>query len=239
MGRVGRVSDNDDTEDVAWFLAREREQLGPSLSAAKVARYTQLEGLIADLPETPIAPPEGWEQRMLAALEAAALESGAAPATTPTASEPPRHGRRRWVIPAAVAAAVLAIVLVVREPQDPEGPQIAIVVEPTGSNRGAQPGVGDTLVVHVTVRGGAELRIYDETGGEQARCAAPAKGCEIKRERGQTTLVLTLQVRSANTLRAVLFSPALGTPASGVESDVAAAARAHITVTTRDPVRFR
>ncbi|MBC7975164.1 MAG: hypothetical protein H7138_09280 [Myxococcales bacterium] len=235
------VSGSDDTEDVAWLLARERGQAGPSLSAAKMARYTQLEGLIADLPDTPIAPPGGWEQRMLAALEAADLEPGAVQSIVPTVSELSRSRRRRWLIPvmAAAAAAMLAIVLAVRESPGPAEPQIAIVVEPAGSNRGTQPTVGDTLIVNATVQGAGELRIYDAAGGEQARCAAPGPGCRIEQERGQTTLILTLPIRSAITLRAVLFSPALGTPRSGVDADVVAAARANVTVTTREAVRFR
>ncbi len=240
------MSDRDDTEAIAWLLARERRQAEPALSAGEQARYTQIGALIAALPDTPIEPPPGWQQRMLAALEAAA-PPGAAHAAAPAVSEPPRRRRRRWAIPAAIAAAaaVLAIAVVVREPPRPEGPSIALVVEPGGSNRGAQPGVGDTLVVRATLRGDGELRIYDEGGGEQARCAAPGPGCRIARERGQTTLVLRFSVRSASTLRAVLFSPALPSRGdawqqrSGMDVDVADAVRANVTVTTREPVRFR
>jgi hypothetical protein len=237
------VSDSDETEDVDWFFARERGQSGPSLSAARVSRYAQLEELMADLPETPVAPPEGWEQRMLAALEAAAAEPGATHATTAASltSEPPRPSHRRWLIPAVVAAAAaaLAIVFMLPEPASPEGPQIAVVVKPAGSNLGAQPGVGDTLVVHATIHGEGELRIYDEAGGEQARCNAASSDCRIERVGGQITLVLSFPVRGPGALRAVLFSPALGTPPSGMDADVAAAVRANVTVTTHEPVRFR
>lgn len=251
---MGRVNDRDDPEHVAWLLARERGQPEPALSAPDRARYTRLAALIADLPDTPIEPPEGWQQRMLAALEAAA-EPGAAHAAAPAVSGPPRSERRRWGIAAAIAAAAAAIAIAVflREPPSLEGPRIALVVEPGGANRGAQPGVGDTLVVRATLHGDGELRIYDEGGSEQARCAAPGPDCRIERERGQTTLVLRFPVRRPSTLRAVLFSPALQpthniddaryarapSPRSGMDFDVAAAVRANVTVTTREPVRFR
>ena len=233
------MSDSEDKEDEAWFFARERGQTTPSMDSTKFARYAELEGLIADLG----APLEGWEQRMLAALEAATPDgpNHGAPAAVAAPHDAPLARHRGWVLPAAagVAAALVAVVLLLREGPTPEGPQLVVIVEPTGSNRSAKPGVGDTLIIRATGLTSGELRIYDETGAEQARCAAVSPGCNVEHAHGEAKLVLTFTVTTASTLRAVLFSAPLGTAPSSMDVDVAAAARANIEATMRDPIRFR
>src|SRR5688572_14480493 len=97
--RGGPVSD-DKRDDTAWLLARERGQRGAAIPEASAARYRRLEALVAELPATPIAPPPGWQQRMLAALDAMSDDPVGGAVTTPLPER--RTGRRRWVVPVVV-----------------------------------------------------------------------------------------------------------------------------------------
>ncbi len=246
------MSDGERERDAAWLLARERGEPGPEVSEARAERYAQLEALVTDLPAMPDAfiPRPGWQQRAIAAINAAAQgdPAGRSPAAMVEAVTRPPHARTkrpRWVIPAAVAAmaAALAIVVITRgwphNPKRPHLPLVAITVEAGGSNRSAQPNVGDTLVVRTLASGGGELRVYDEAGTEQARCGGPGPGCRTEQSRDGITLVLTMPVRKPDSFRVVLLSSALAGPSAGLDADVAAAVRAGITVSTQDPIRFR
>jgi hypothetical protein len=246
------MSDGERERDAAWLLARERGEPGPEMSEERAERYAQLEALVADLPTMPamVVPLPGWRQRAVAAINAAAQnDPGGSPtvATIEAAVSPARARtkRPRWVTPAAAAAmaAVLAIVVITRgwprEPDRPRLPLVAITVEAGGSNRSAQPNVGDTLVVRTLAPGGGELRVYDEAGTEQARCGEPGPGCRTEQSRDGITLVLTMPVRKPDSFRVVLLSSSLAGPSAGLDADVAAAVRAGITVSTQNPIRFR
>ena len=246
------MSDGERERDTPWLLARQRGEPGPSMPEERAGRYARLEALVADLPAMPAAavPQPGWRQRALAAFDAAAQAN---PADDPpetaveAATRPPptRTGRPRWAVPAVVAAvaAVLAIVVIARGwPRGPDRtgtPSIAIAVKDGGSNRSAQPSVGDTLVVRALTPRGGELRVYDDAGIEQARCGVPGPGCRTEQSRDGITLVLAMPVQKPGSFRVVLLSSSLAGPSAGLDADVAAAVRAGFTVTTQDPIRFR
>ena len=116
------MADHSHDDDHAWLLARERGEPAPAISEARASRYAQLGTLIADLPATPAGTveDEGWEQDVLAAIDAEASRSaGPSPAPTVTdepAPRPPivatRH-RRRMATAAAVFAMAAGAALVV------------------------------------------------------------------------------------------------------------------------------
>lgn len=229
-------------DEAAWILARERGLPAPSISEERAARYERLQALLADLPESPVSPPDGWEERMHRALEAGA--SGPASDTRADGAQPGTRlaaVRRRWrtVTMVAGAALVLIIVLAVRHsPSAPAAPAIAFAVEraapdllgpaPGSSTR---PRSGDQLVVRAIGNQHAELRVYDDAGVEQARCAASGPGCRLERTGDEITLILTMAVHTDHVLRAFVFTPPLGTPPEGLAADITAAEHAAIAVT--------
>ncbi|HEY0985781.1 MAG TPA: hypothetical protein VGD80_01975, partial [Kofleriaceae bacterium] len=168
--------DGREDDDVAWLLARAKGQPGPSISPARAARYEKLEAMLAELPVTPgaSAPSEGWQDRVLAAIDA---EDAARDATGGNIVRFVRR-RRAWLVGiVGVAAAAVAAFWLLRPP--PDGPQIRAAVERSAANLGAMgPAmVGDTLVVRATVDEPAELRVYDEAQNEAARCATTTGDC--------------------------------------------------------------
>jgi hypothetical protein len=240
-----REREEEDDEDVAWLLARERGEPGPAISDATAARYARLESLIADLPRP------GWEQDVLAGIDAAEAERDApiarAPAPlcdpVPPARMPTRP--RRWALATAVfaAAAIVVILFAVYRGRGGApavlvaGSPLAFEVQPAGhAHRGSDPSVGDTLIVRGEVEGTGELRVYDETGVEQAHCTVPAADCSVERQGTRTTLRLTMVLRAPGTLSAVLFAAPLRGPSSGLDADVEAARRAGIALTPKDIV---
>jgi len=111
-------------DDHAWLLARERGEPAPTISEARASRYAQMGTLIADLPATPAGTVEheGWEQGVLAAIDAEASRPAgqsrihtAAVTDEPLPKPPPaatRH-RRRMATGAAVFAMAASAALVV------------------------------------------------------------------------------------------------------------------------------
>jgi hypothetical protein len=119
----------------------------------------------------------------------------------------------------------------------PDGrtPTLAFEVEPANRpHRGSDPSVGDNMIVRGVVEGPGELRVYDDTGVEQARCTVPAADCSVDRSGTRTTLRLTMRPRVPGALHAVLFAAPLDGPSQGLDADVEAAGRAGITLTSRD-----
>jgi hypothetical protein len=241
------MNDADLDRDAAWFLAREQGQPGPAIPESRALRYAQLEALFGELPSTPTAPPPGWHERMLAALDAATVTIPAsdAPAVESAAIPVPRKRFRGWVISLAAIAAALVIAILVhgwggdpRTGPGPSYPVIAMTVEPAALHRG-EPGVGDTLVVHASLAGNPELRLYDADGNTQASCMAPGPGCRVEHAGDVTTLILSTPIRRLGMFRAFLFSAPLGAASAGLESDVAIANRSGIAVTASEPKTIR
>lgn len=209
-----------DDEDTAWLLAKGRGQPGDH---PRAARYTELEQLITDMAPTPggarLRP--GWEHGVLAAINAAA-------APIPLRRTP------RWAIAGAAlaAAAILAIAIPRLWPRS-DDPVVALSYtlvdgDPAHPTRG----VGDLLVVRGHNPGPGELRIYDSTGVEQARCAAPSDSCEVTRTAVDTVLQLSLRLRAPGGLLVVLYTAPLGGPVRGRNADLDAATQARIDVNT-------
>jgi hypothetical protein len=222
-------------DDVAWLLARANRQAGPSISETSASRYQKLEGLLGDLPPTAAGatPTEGWQDRVLAAIDAE--EAGRA------------ASRRRWIawlIPLGVATAGAAAVggsLWLRaEPLRAiaMAPVIEVGIRAAGASL---PGttvamVGDTMVVHGAVDGEGELRIYDEGGAELVRCPAPAADCRVTREGARTKLELTTTLRARGAFRTLLFAPPLPGPSAGFERDLEAARAEEVEIVPAEPV---
>lgn len=233
-------------DEVAWLLAREQGQPLPRVSAATASRHAELESLISELPATPIDPPPGWQEQMLAAIQAAPSDRGArgTAAVNDVVVPAARRGRLRGALTAVVGAAagVLAVVVWVRTTgagEQPTGPLVTVSVEPGPLNRSVDRGVGDTLLVRAVLQGkDGELRVYDTAGVEQRSCTAPGPGCSVEREGRRTTLTLRFEVPAKSAFRAILFSPPLATPSAGLDNDVAFALRAGLGMTVHEPVSF-
>jgi hypothetical protein len=139
-------------DDHAWLLARERGEPASTISEARASRYAQLGTLIADLPATPAGTVEheGWEQGVLAAIDAeASRPAGESPAATvidkplpkaPTAAT--RHRRRMATAAVFAMAASAALVVFVRR-----APGTTDEVDPGGSGSEMPPDV--TRGMHV------------------------------------------------------------------------------------------
>ncbi len=240
----GDNDNNEDDNEDAWLLAQERGQPGPPVSAGTAGEYAQLRSLITDLPDLPagVTSRAGWEQDVLAAIDAAEADPDAprnparvqlVDSATPNRTRP---RSRRWAIAAAgvaIAASVAILLVVYRYRGGATVPTLAFEVEPgSRPHRGADPSVGDTLIVRGVVEGPGELRIYDATGVEQARCTAPSPGCTVDRSGKRTTLRITMPLRAPGALRAVLFAAPLGEASGGLDADLEAARRAGIVATT-------
>lgn len=143
-----------DDSDHAWLLARERGEPGPTIPDARAGRYAQLGALLADLPAMPagVTQRDGWEQGVLALIDADAGQL-ADPSRTPPATDKPLPAeptarRRRWRAATAavfVMAASVAIVAFLRDRRE-EAPVIARGLD--GSNS-STPNVEVTRGGHV------------------------------------------------------------------------------------------
>lgn len=226
-------------DDVAWLLARANGQARPRISDTSASRYEKLEGLLGDLPPTPAGatPTEGWQDRVLAAIDAE--EAGRA------------ASRRRWIawlIPLGVATAGAAAIggsLWLRA-EPPRAIAIAPVLDVHIEAAGARlPAVspamvGDAMVVRGAVDGVGELRVYDDAGVELVRCAATggasAADCRVTHPDARTRLELTMTLRVRGSFHAVLFAPPLPGPSAGRDRDLEAARRASVDVVPAAPV---
>ena len=216
--------DGREDDDVAWLLARAKGQPGPSISPARAARYEKLEAMLAELPVTPGAstPSEGWQDRVLAAIDA---EDAARDATGSNLVRFVRR-RRAWLVGIVGVAAAAVAVLLLRPP--PEGSQIRAVVERSAANLGAMgPAmVGDTLVVSATVDEPAELRVYDEAHKEAARCATTTGDCASRPSGSHTEIELRVRLAGRGVYTVLVFSPPLGGAPEGLDVDVVNATKA-------------
>ncbi|HEX2689736.1 MAG TPA: hypothetical protein VHN14_24125, partial [Kofleriaceae bacterium] len=161
--------------DAAWLLAREGGPPGPAVSDATAVRYARLQSMITDLPATPsgAGARAGWQQEVLAAIDAAeagattSSNAGGGRVRSVEGATPARvrHRPRRWGIPAAIFVSTAVVVIglaVYHRGGGVEAPTIAYEVEPSSApQRGADPSVGDTLIVRAVVEGPGELRIYN------------------------------------------------------------------------------
>jgi hypothetical protein len=222
-------------DDVAWLLARANGQARPSISETSASRYEKLEGLLGDLPPTPAGatPTEGWQDRVLAAIDAE--EAGRA------------ASRRRWIallVPLGVATAGAAVIggslwLRAEPPRAiAKAPVLDVHIEVAGARLPgvASAMVGDSMVVRGAVDGAGELRVYDGADAELARCAAPAAECRVTRSGASTALELTTVLRVHGAFHAVLFAPPLPGPSAGLERDLEAARRANLDIMRAAPV---
>lgn len=226
-------------EDVdAELLARERGEEGSAVPGPELARYEQLKALLADLPAVPEDAPESdWSERVLATIdEEAAVRRSPKQART-------RTQRRWWPVAAAAiaSAAIVAIIAIVPSRRAALGEDtLTVEAERSSIPRLTQEvSVGDTLVVRGTSNVGAELRVYDDSGAEIARCSEPGPGCMVERERERLRLRLAVPLRMPGQLRPVLFSASLAGSSRGLDGDVAEAVRRNLKVTTHQPILVR
>jgi hypothetical protein len=244
-GTESRRDECEEDDDVAWLLARAKGQPGPSISETSAARYEKIEALIADLPvaRAGAAPREGWQDRVLAAIDDE--DAGSAPPATRGRHALATRGRARWLVPiAAIAVAAAAIIAGTlwfggRAPGViAMAPVLEVNVDAAGSNLGAMAPamIGDALVVRGAADGAAELRVYDDDGVELARCATPAQGCRVTRSGTRTRLQLTMTLRARGAVRPLLFAPPLGGPSAGLDLDLQAAGKADLEVVRSGPV---
>jgi hypothetical protein len=150
---------------------------------------------------------------------------------------------RRWAPATAVfAAAAIVVILFAVYPGRGgapavlvAGPALAFEVQAAShAHRGSDSSVGDTLIVRGVIDGPGELRVYDETGVEQAHCTVSAADCSVEPSGTRTKLRLTMLLRVPGTLSAVLFAAPLGGPSRGLDADVEAARRAGIALIPKD-----
>jgi hypothetical protein len=187
----------------------------------------------------------------VAPLQSLARASDRLPAQSPTQSidrttQQRRSARsRRWVAAAAISSAAVSVVLLLvvfryrgRGPDESMAePRITSEIEPASTaHRTSDPSVGDKLIVRGVIAGPGELRVYNDAGVEQARCAAPAPDCTVERSGQHTTLRLTVLLRAPGALRAILFGAPLGSRSQGMDADLEAAASAGLSVTPLEPV---
>ncbi|HSR95667.1 MAG TPA: hypothetical protein VLM79_01300 [Kofleriaceae bacterium] len=237
-------------DDVAWLLARSNGEARPSISETRASRYEKLEGLLGELPPTPVGatPTEGWQNRVLAAIDAE--EAGRA------------ASRRRWIawlVPLGVATAGAAAVggtlwLRAESPRARAmAPVLEVHIEAAGARLPAASAmVGDAVVVRGAVDGDGELRVYDDADAEIVRCAAtggatgdatgnatgsaPAADCRVSRSGSRTALELTTTLRAHGAFHPLLIAPPLPGTSAGLDRDLQAARRANLEVVRAHPV---
>jgi hypothetical protein len=215
-----------------------------------------------------VDPGNDWQQGVFAALDGRSdakapgavtpVPSGSAPERASHSAGPlpsaqrPAKGRStasrarmlRWgSLAAIVPLAVLVALYAGRLPRQPDPQPFATLsielVRGAEPHRSEDPSVGDRLIVRGVVEGPGELRVYDESGTERARCVEVAPDCAVGRVGSRSTLELTMLLRARGSLRPVLFAAPLSGQPGGLDADVAAATRAGISVTTHEPVRVR
>lgn len=240
--------EQDDEDELKELLAHERGEPPAGTSSPALEQYRRLGAMITDLPAMPAgsASTSDWHQRTLAGMQTA-MQSSASPAKE-TAAAPAalraRTGSRRSIAFGGVGLVATAIIVIVaiRPPGDPSPatPRLEIAIQRSSETRLAtDTAVGDTLIARGELATAGELRVYDELGVEIARCSSASPGCAVTSGSDRSTLTLTLQLRFPAELRVVMFSAPLAGPSQGLALDVAAADRANITVTTKEPIRVR
>ena len=173
------LRDSERTE-FEWLMARDADPSEPAPSTKIAEDYTQLEGLLATLPDDR---DDGWQADLLAKVRAEAA-NGSQRDTDDRTTTPIRRRRvGRWigVSGGLVAAAVLAVIVFPRAPT-PDTP-VALtdltIFQDSVAVRGARNAihVGTTIETDA-VSASAELRLYDPTDALIARCP-DGPGCLI------------------------------------------------------------
>jgi len=153
-----------------------------------------------------------------------------------------RRKRRRWLrtlVPAAVGACVVALVLIPQLPRTPQEPGIEVKVLPAGSAwRGAEAGLGDRLLLRAQTGGArhAELRVYLNDSELVLHCC-----CKPPCIRDHETLRAALDLSSRGTYQSLLLvsDDPLPTPVAGLDGDAGQALAAGARVEFGETVRVR
>ncbi|MBX3159455.1 MAG: hypothetical protein KF773_26020 [Deltaproteobacteria bacterium] len=193
--------------DHEWLLARERGERVVDVPASELARYERLTAHLADL-DDPV-PPAGWEERLLARLDAP--------------SPPRRRAARAAVASALVLAAVAAAAWWLWPSHGRPAPAVSLELR-RGSvvHRGDEGSIGDTLVVRGDLPERFDLRTYDEAGVLLARCG-PDGGCASM----GPPVVWEIALTSPGLVRVILITgDAVPPPLGRLDDDLAAASRA-------------
>jgi hypothetical protein len=130
--------------------------------------------------------------------------------------------------------ATAAIKHFVRRPSEPVFAAVAFDIERAAARGSGTSVVGEPIAIRAVVDAPGELRVYDDAGAEQARCAVAGPDCRIDRVGSRTTLRLTMKIGGPGDLHAVLFSAPVAGSAGGIDVDVEAALKAGVEVATRD-----
>ncbi|HEY4242152.1 MAG TPA: hypothetical protein VGM88_20175 [Kofleriaceae bacterium] len=150
----------------------------------------------------------------------------------PVRDEPPiaepappvrRPARVRWLAAAGVIALAAAVLLYMAFGRT-ASLEIEADVVPGATHLGSTDAVGDTFVIGARAPSGAEIRVYDRSGAEAARCGPPSATCTV--DGGH--LVLRFPLQFPGEYRAVLYPAALPPGAAGMEADYQAAKRSGI-----------
>jgi hypothetical protein len=225
------VSEACDRFEREGLLQLERgEPLDPHFAGCAECRAAQAayERLAASLQRQRTEEPQpGWEQRVLAAIDA-----------------PPVHARRRralpWV-PAGLAAAAAAVALVVGAGlvSRSASPALEVDVTPSGGSplRAAAPHAGDRLLLKARLGGAshAELRIYRDDRELVLRCGGQGAGCARRGDELTAELPLP-SIGSFQPVLATSQSP-LPAPAPTLDEDSARLLQAGARVTLGKAVR--
>ena len=226
-----------DAKDHEWLLARERGGDVSHVAAATRTPYDELGALLAKLPG--IAPRDGWQQRVLDAIDAgdAAPVAALAVGTAPARPKPAR--RRPWIaagVAAAAAAAAIVIYLVSRPAPSrlpPAGDQVALLTAEVHDGDGRPRGrgelarLGDKYAVRMETTGPAELRLYGDTRELLATCSGEQPGCTVERDGERRRFSFEVVLRAPGEVRVVVFVGARIPASTGeLARDLEAAAHA-------------
>lgn len=184
--------------------ADEHEQGCADCQRAREA-YTRLAGAFTALP--PIAPPAGWEERVMARLDPADVGPRAAP---------------RWVWLLAAALVAVAVILVVRsQAERPLTAELRVQVIPAASARRADVAVvGDRLSLRASSRAPhTELRLYRSERELVLRCPGDPR-CRVSG--GVIEADLTLASRGSYRAVALSASAPLPAPRGSMDEDARA-----------------
>ncbi|MCP4654663.1 MAG: hypothetical protein GY856_04495 [bacterium] len=155
-----------------------------------------------------------------------------------------RERRRRWLrtlVPAAIGACVLALLLIPQLPRAPIAPALEVEVLPPASGparRGTEAGLGDRLLLGARTGGAshAELRVYLNDSELVLRCSS-----EPPCIREDETLRAALELSSLGTYQSLLLvsDNPLPAPAEDLDGDAGRALAAGARVELGEAVLVR
>jgi hypothetical protein len=244
-----------DAKDYRWLVARERGDDISHVMASERAPYEELGALLAsglapsagwkqrvldaiDAEERAAAPPPPPPPTPVEPEPAAAVPATAAAQVVPIGS---RWRRRIWIVAGPLAAAAALVLFVVPRIGGggeglPPGPALAVdtsVLDTSTKHRamgtrGDQAKLGDTLVVHATAIGPAELRVYGGSSEQVLASCREGNPC-VTRDGERRQLKLEVLLEMPGDASAVVFHGADLPPTTGsLTGDLEAAARAGI-----------